>query len=106
MPTIVAGLNPEAQPLAVPRADELFDEMSEPPMVLGIAAMAGVTEVVELGPRERVDGMVQSVLSGFPHSSGSQQMPESSGVGVARKVFDEMFVRDFVSWGSRFNRNS
>ncbi|GAB2226608.1 hypothetical protein Droror1_Dr00022421 [Drosera rotundifolia] len=33
MPTIVAGLNPEALPLAVPRADELFDEMSELPMV-------------------------------------------------------------------------
>ncbi|GAB2221659.1 hypothetical protein Drorol1_Dr00012844 [Drosera rotundifolia] len=33
MPTIVAGLNPKALPLAVPRADELFEEMSEPPMV-------------------------------------------------------------------------
>ncbi|GAB2210666.1 hypothetical protein Droror1_Dr00015944 [Drosera rotundifolia] len=33
MSTIVAELNPEALPLAVPRADELFDEMSEPPMV-------------------------------------------------------------------------
>ncbi|GAB2224202.1 hypothetical protein Droror1_Dr00004953 [Drosera rotundifolia] len=33
MPTIVAGLNSEALSLAVPRAEELFDEMSEPPMV-------------------------------------------------------------------------